>query len=72
MNKTLNFSVQIEFDNAITNEDQIKEVADNIASAIRDGVNSYKGIAPQDGEAITDIIRVTPAFISYTAIEHVL
>lgn len=58
MKKTLSFLVTIEFDEAITSNKCITDVATNVAEAIVDATNG-QGIAPSD-ETFTTHVEVTP------------
>jgi hypothetical protein len=59
MKKTLSFLVTIEFDEAITSNHDIEEVATNVAEAIVDATNG-QGIAPSNEETFTTHVEVTP------------
>ena len=71
MKKTISFRVELEFESEITQDEDINEVAENIAEAIKDGANG-RGIAPIDGDTYLEIIRVTPQYINKTVITHVI
>jgi NAD(P)H-hydrate repair Nnr-like enzyme with NAD(P)H-hydrate epimerase domain len=55
--KKLTFTVTIEFEDKITQDNEISEVADNIADAIVDAARGF-GIAPNDSETYTKAIEV--------------
>ena len=71
MNKTLRFSVELTFADKITDDDQILEIAQNIADAIKHSAHSSV-IAPESSDTYTEIIRVTPQWINKTIIEHII
>jgi hypothetical protein len=55
--KKLTFTVVIEFEDKIVNDNEISQVADNIADAIVEKANGY-GIAPDDSETYTKHVEV--------------
>jgi len=67
--KSLSFRVEIDFESEIVDDNDIMEVAQNIARAIKNEANSG-AIAPENGDTYTEIIRVTPQYIAKTIIEH--
>jgi hypothetical protein len=71
MKKTITFRVELEFESEITQDEDIMQVAENIAEAIKDGTNG-KGIAPQNGDTYLEIIRVTPQYLNKTVITHII
>jgi hypothetical protein len=71
MKKTISFRVELEFESEITQDEDVMQVAENIAEAIKDGTNG-KGIAPQNGDTYLEIIRVTPQYLNNTVITHVI
>lgn len=70
MNKSISFRVELTFADEITSEEELKQIAQNIARAIVAETNG-QGIAPQDGETYLEIVRVTPWYLNETVIEHV-
>lgn len=59
MSKTISFKVNVTFSSEIKNEEDIKEIARNIARAIYNEANG-SGIASDDSEAYTKQVEVTP------------
>jgi hypothetical protein len=72
MKKSLSFNVEIEFESEIVDDNDIMNVAENIALAIKDGTNSYRGIAPTNGDTYSTIVRVTPQYINKTITEDLV
>jgi len=70
MSKSVSFRVELEFDSNIELDEDIMQIARNIARAIVAETNGV-GIAPQDGDNYTKEVRVTPWYINKTIIEHV-
>ena len=66
MSKTLTFSVSITFEDKITSDLEVMEVAENIARGIISEANEGMGIAPEDSETFTRNVEVTPQFINKT------
>lgn len=69
MNKTISFRVELTFESKIDRDEDIMNVAHNIARAIVAETNG-QGIAPQDGDTYLEIVRVTPQYLNETVIEH--
>ena len=65
MSKSLTFIVTLSFTEKVTDDNEIMEVAKNIADAIKVQVDGY-GIAPEDNEAFTAKINVKPQFLDET------
>lgn len=65
MSKTLTFTVQVEFEDKITDDLLIMEVAQNIANAVENEVCAM-GIAPEDSETYTKSVSVKPQFLDET------
>lgn len=63
MNK-LQFTVTVEFADKITDDNQIMEVANNVARAIINEVNGM-GIAPEDSDTYTKTVSVKPQFLDH-------
>ena len=57
--KKIAFAVTIEFEDKISDDNEILEVASNIARAIKNEVNGM-GIVPEDSETYTKSISVKP------------
>jgi hypothetical protein len=63
MSKKQTFNVTIEFTDEIISVENIREVARNILRAIVSEANNGIGIAPDDVDALTTVITVTPQFL---------
>lgn len=63
--KKLTFSVTLTFESKISDDNEILEVANNIALAIKDGANGH-GIAPEISETFLETIEVKPQFTDGT------
>ena len=61
--KTLNFRVSIEFTEKLTSDDDMMTVANNVLRAIVDEADNGMGIAPDESEALTSVITVSPEFL---------
>lgn len=59
MSRILNFNVRLEFSDSIDSDQEIMEVAENIARAIKHEVNSGIGISPND-DAYTQSVTIKP------------
>jgi hypothetical protein len=70
MAKDLTFRVELQFESNIEQDEDVMQVAENIARAIVAETNG-QGIAPQNGDTYLEIVRVTPQYINKTVIEHV-
>jgi len=53
------FTVTLTFSGKITSDEDIKELADNIARGLQDVAN-HQGLAPESSEEFTKIIEVVP------------
>ena len=70
--KNILFTVELSFESDITEDSDIKEIAENIARAIVLETNG-RGIAPQDGDTYLEVVRVTPQFNpEIKIIQHVI
>jgi len=69
MSKDLTFRVELTFSEKVTSDDDIMEIAQNIADALKSHANTA-GLAPEGGDSFTEIIRVTPNYLNKTIIEH--
>lgn len=56
--RKLTFTVTVEFEDKITQDNEISQVADNIADAIVERAQGY-GIAPDDSETYTTSVEVS-------------
>ncbi len=72
MSRNQTFRVEIEFNGKVQTDEEIMEIAQNIANAIISDVNHGAGIAPHDGDNYTEIIRVTPQYLNETIIVHTI
>ena len=70
MAKSITFHVELEFESNIDQDEDVMQVAQNIARAIVAETNG-QGISPQNGDTYLEIIRVTPQYLNKTIIEHV-
>ena len=61
MKNTLIFTVAVSFEDKITDDNEIKEVAENIARAIERETNGI-GIAPENSETFTREVEVSNSF----------
>jgi hypothetical protein len=71
MSKDLTFRIELTFESNIERDEDVMQVAQNIARAIVAETNG-QGIAPQEGDTYLEIVRVTPQYINKTVIEHVI
>ena len=71
MSKDLTFRVELTFNTKIVSDDEIMEIAHNIARAIKNEAENGVGISPEYSDNYTEIIRVTPNYLNTTVIEHV-
>jgi hypothetical protein len=70
MSKSVLFRVEVTFADNVEQDEDIMQVAQNIARAIVNETNG-EGIAPQNGDTFLEVVRVTPWYIDKTIIEHV-
>lgn len=72
MSKDLVFRVELSFDNKIVSDDEINEIAQNVALAIKERAESdNERVRPNYSDVNLEIIRVTPQYLNETIIEHV-
>lgn len=69
MNKTVKFQVEIVVSDSITDDNELNEMAQNIATAIVSHANTT-GITPENSEAFTEIVYVKEWYSNKPAIEH--
>ena len=62
MSKKLTFTVTVEFADKIVDDNEVLEVANNIAKAIVNDANTI-GIAPEESETHTESVEVKPQFV---------
>lgn len=60
--KTQTFTVKLTFSEKMTSDEDIKEIAQNIADAIKHAADT-SGIAPEEADGYTTEIEVTPQFL---------
>lgn len=70
MAKSITFHVELQFESNIDQDEDVMQVAQNIARAIVAETNG-QGISPQNGDTYLEIVRVTPQYLNKTIIEHV-
>jgi hypothetical protein len=70
MSKTISFRVEVTFADNVEKDEEIMEIAQNIARAIKLETNG-EGISPRNGDTYTREIRVTPWCLDKTIIENV-
>lgn len=70
MAKSITFHVELTFESNIDQDEDVMQVAQNIARAIVAETNG-QGISPQNGDTYLEIVRVTPQYLNKTIIEHV-
>lgn len=63
MSKYVQFTVELEFSDKIVSDNEILEIAQNVANALENEANT-KGLAPEQGDAFTVAVRVTPQYIN--------
>ena len=71
MSRKLTFTVTLEFEDKITDDLEIIEVADNIASAIVHDAGTA-GIAPEASETFTRSVEVKPQFLDETISKQIV
>jgi hypothetical protein len=69
MNKTQRFIVEIVTADSVTGDNEINEMAQNIANAIVSHANS-SGIVPENSETYTEIVYVKGWYSDKQIIEH--
>jgi hypothetical protein len=67
--KTLTLSVKIQFSESIEKDKDIQEVMEKVISALVHEVNNGMGLAPDDSEAFTKIIKISEPY-SQTSTTH--
>jgi hypothetical protein len=70
MSKQVLLRVELEFADGIYQDEDVMEIAQNVARAIVAETNG-QGIAPQEGDTYLEVVRVTPHWLNKTIIEHV-
>jgi len=70
MSKSVSFRVELEFESNIEQDEDVMQVAENIARAIVAETNGI-GIAPQNGDTYLERVRVTPWYLNKAVIKDV-
>jgi hypothetical protein len=70
MSKSVSFRVELEFESNIEQDEDVMQVAENIARAIVAETNGI-GISPQNGDTYLERVRVTPWYLNKTIIKDV-
>ena len=63
MSKKLTFSVTLTFESAINDDNDILEIASNIARAIKNEANNGMGIVTDFSDTYTEKIEVKPQYL---------
>lgn len=71
MSKTVSFRVELTFESNIEADEDLIQIAKNVARAIVAETNG-EGISPQNGDTYLEVVRVTPWYLNETIIEHVI
>jgi len=66
MSRKLTFTVTVEFADKVVDDNEVIEVAENIARAIVDESQSGMGIAPEESETFLESVEVKPVFLDKT------
>lgn len=67
--KKLNFNVEIEFQDKITDDFEIEDIAVNILNALVSEVNSGNGLVPENSDTYTKVIKVSNNIVN-SSFEH--
>lgn len=67
--KKLNFNIEIEFADKITDDLEIEDISVNILNALISEVNSGNGLAPENSDTYTKVIKVSNSVVNST-FEH--
>jgi len=70
MSKSVSFRVELEFESNIEQDEDVMQVAENIARAIVAETNGI-GISPQNGDTYLERVRVTPWYLNKAVIKDV-
>ena len=65
MSRKLSFTVTVEFADKVSDDNEVVEVAENIARAIVNECNG-EGISPQESETFLESVDVKPTFLDKT------
>ena len=71
MSRKLSFTVTLEFADKITDDQDILEIASNIARAIKREADSGDGIVPVCGDTYTKNVSVKPQFLEETITQQI-
>jgi hypothetical protein len=72
MSKKLSFNVTLTFESKITDDNDILEIAKNIARAIKNEANSGMGITTDFSDTYTETIEVKPQYLDESVIISVI
>lgn len=72
MSKKLSFTVTLTFSDKISDDVEIKEIAENIARAIKNEANNGLGITTDFSDAFTKTIEVKPQFLDDVIMVNVM
>jgi len=68
MSKKVKFVVELEFEDSISDDNEIKEIAKNIAEALKHAANTY-GLAPEKSETFTKSVIVSERGLELSTIK---
>ena len=60
----LRFTVEVEFESKVTDDNEINDVADSILTALVSEVNHGNGLAPVNSETFTTVINVSKQVVN--------
>lgn len=69
MSKKLQFTVTLEFADSIVDDNDVMEIAKNIARAIRHEADNGRGIVTDYSDTYTKKVTVKPQFVEGEAVE---
>ena len=72
MSKKLSFNVTLTFESAIVDDNDIMEIAKNIARAIKNECNNGYGITTDFSDTYTEKVEVRPQFQDETIVMSIL
>jgi peptidase E len=72
MNTTTRFIVEIVTEDKVVDDQQLKEMSENIARAIINEINNGEGIVADGSDTFTKIVYVKEWYSDHQIIEHVL
>ena len=68
--KTINLQLQFKFDQEVLNDDEIKEVMENVMDALETKTKT-SSIAPWEGDNFTESITITETFSQQTVTKKI-